>query len=89
MYNPGGDYADMALIGEDPATTTILWGGPSMTTAGHSGQAMFSLQGWYLRMSRFTFEGNNNVYRGIFKTGTFSTHCEFSEVLYLKILMQA
>jgi hypothetical protein len=82
LYNPGGDYADMALIGEDPATTIISWGGPSMTSSGNSGQAMFNLNGWYLRVSRLTFEGNNNPYRGIFKTGTFSTHCEFSDIVF-------
>jgi hypothetical protein len=82
IYNPNGDYADMAIIGEDPATTKITWGGPSMSSSGNSGQAMFSLQGWYLRISRLTFEGNNNAYRGIFKTGTFSTHCEFSDIVF-------
>lgn len=82
LYNPGGDYADMALIGEDPATTIISWGGPSLHTAGYSACAMFNLNGWYLRVSRLTFEGNNNAYRGIFKTGTFSTHCEFSDIVF-------
>lgn len=82
LYNPGGDYADMALIGEDPATTIISWKGPSLSTPGYSACAMFNLNGWYLRMSRLTFEGNNNAYRGVFKTGTFSTHCEFSDMVF-------
>jgi len=82
LYNPNGDYADMAIIGEDPATTVISWKGPSLNSAGSSGCAMFNLQGWYLRVSRLTFEGNNNAYRGIFKTGTFSTHCEFSDLVF-------
>jgi hypothetical protein len=82
LYNPGGDYADMAIIGEDPATTIISWNGPSITSSGGSGGAMFNLQGWYLRVSRLTFEGNNNAYRGIFKTGSFSTHCEFSDLVF-------
>ena len=75
LYNPGGDYADMAIIGEDPATTIINWNGAS-------GGDMFVLDGWYLRVSRLTFEGNNNALRGIYKTGTFSTHCEFSDLVF-------
>ena len=67
LYNPGGDYADMAIIGEDPANTIISWKGASLNTPGNSGCAMFDLEGWYLRVSRITFEGNNNAYRGIFK----------------------
>ena len=82
LYNPNGDYADMAIIGEDPATTIIDWQGPSLHSAGNSGCDMFALQGWYLRVSRLTFEGNNNAYRGLFKTGKFSTHCEFSDLVF-------
>lgn len=76
------NYSDMAIIGEDPATTIISWKGASLTSPGNSGCAMFDLQGWYLRVSRLTFEGNNNAYRGIFKTGSFSTHCEFSDMVF-------
>ncbi|HTA27989.1 MAG TPA: glycosyl hydrolase family 28-related protein [Bacteroidia bacterium] len=82
LYNPGGNYDGMAIIGEDPATTIISWGGPSLRNAGYSACAMFNLNGWYMRISRLTFEGNNNAYRGIFKTGAFSTHNEYSDLVF-------
>ncbi|HTB05603.1 MAG TPA: glycosyl hydrolase family 28-related protein [Bacteroidia bacterium] len=76
LNNTGGNYQGMNIVGEDPATTIISWGGAANTSA------MFNLQGWYLRVSRLTFEGNNNVIRGIFKTGGFSTHNEFSDLVF-------
>ncbi|HWY11526.1 MAG TPA: glycosyl hydrolase family 28-related protein [Bacteroidia bacterium] len=76
LYNPGGGYDGMTIVGEDPANTTILWGGTGGT------KSMFRLQGWYLRVSRLTFDGNNNAYRGIFKAGGFSTHNEFSDLVF-------
>ncbi len=78
LYNPqnGFSYDGMAIIGEDPATTIISWNGPATCSA------MFSLTGWYLRISRFTFEGNNKAQRGLFKLGGFSTHNEFSDLVF-------
>ncbi len=84
LYNVqnGYGYDGMAIIGEDPATTIISWGGPSLDNAGSTGAAMFNLCGWYLRISRLTFEGNNNAYRGIVKSGGFSTNNEFSDLVF-------
>ncbi|HSY75945.1 MAG TPA: glycosyl hydrolase family 28-related protein, partial [Bacteroidia bacterium] len=76
LNNTGGNYQGMNMVGEDPATTIISWQGAASVSA------MFNLQGWYLRVSRLTFEGNNNVVRGIFKNGGFSTHCEFSDIVF-------
>src|SRR5690348_426174 len=45
LYNPGNGYDGMTIVGEDPATTIINWGGPA-------GGTMFYLTGWYLRVSR-------------------------------------
>ncbi len=75
LYNPGNGYDGMIIMGEDPATTTISWGGAA-------GSTMFYLTGWYLRVSRLTFEGNNNALNGIFKAGGFSTHNEFSDIVF-------
>ncbi len=75
LYNPGNGYDGMTIIGEDPATTIISWNG---TVGGN----MFHLDGWYLRVSRLTFEGHNNAYRGIYKAGGFSTHNEFSDIIF-------
>ncbi len=75
LYNPGNGYDGMTIIGEDPANTIISWNGPA-------GGSMFYLTGWYLRVSRLTFDGKNNAYRGLFKAGGFSTHNEFSDLVF-------
>ena len=77
LINPGNGYDGLAIIGEDPATTSIVWGGPTSNSS-----AMLTLTGWYLRVSRLTFDGNNNIYKGIYKTGGFSTHNEFSDIVF-------
>ena len=76
LYNPGNGYDGFAITGEDPATTIISWNG---ATGNH---AMLNLTGWYLRVSRLTFDGHNTAYRGIFKSGGFSTHNEFSDIVF-------
>jgi VanZ family protein len=75
IYNPGNGYDGMAIVGEDPANTIIKWNGAPNGT-------MLYLTGWYLRVSRLTFEGNNIAHRGIFKSGGFSTHNEFSDIVF-------
>jgi hypothetical protein len=76
LYNPGNGYDGFAIIGEDPATTIISWNGPA------GNHTMLNLTGWYLRVSRLTFDGHNNAHRGIFKSGGFSTHNEFSDIVF-------
>lgn len=79
LYNPGrnlgDDYSGMALIGEDPATT-IIKAGPQCTSD------MMNLNGWYMRVSRLTFDGNNIAGTGILHSGGFSTGCEWSDLVF-------
>src|ERR1035437_2220116 len=71
----GDDYSGMAIIGEDPATTTIKWGGVNFGT-------MMYLDGWYMRVSRLTFDGNATAAQGIMHQGGFSTGCEWSDLVF-------
>ena len=79
LYNVGrvlgDDYSGMAIIGEDPATTIIKWGGLAFGT-------MMYLNGWYMRVSRLTFDGSDSAMTGIFHTGGFSTGCEWSDLVF-------
>jgi hypothetical protein len=79
LCNPGrtlgDDYSGMALIGEDPATT-IIKAGPSCP------DVMMNLNGWYMRVSRLTFDGNNIAGIGILHSGGFSTGCEWSDLVF-------
>ena len=73
--NTGEDYSGVQIIGEDPATTIIKWNGPAFGT-------MLTINGWYMRVSRFTFDGNATAEKGIFHTGGFSTGCEWSDLVF-------
>jgi len=79
LYNAnrvlGDDYSGVQIIGEDPATTILKWNGPNF------GQ-MLVINGWYMRVSRFTFDGNGTAAWGIFHTGGFSTGCEWSDLWF-------
>ena len=44
------DYLGVQIIGEDPATTVLLWGGPDNGT-------MLAFDSWFSRVSRLTFDG--------------------------------
>ncbi|MEP6645940.1 MAG: glycosyl hydrolase family 28-related protein [Saprospiraceae bacterium] len=78
LYNPnrsvGDDYAGLAIIGEDPATTIIL------ASPAFLGSKMLTLNGWYMRVSRLTFNGSNKAGTAIFHSGGFSTGCEWSDL---------
>ena len=72
----GEDYSGVQIIGEDPATTIIKWNGAAFGT-------MLYVNGWYMRVSRLTFDGNGTAERGIFHTGGFSTGCEWSDLFFV------
>jgi hypothetical protein len=90
LYFPAGTYRITApltlanrqyvnIIGADPATTTISWGGGSTDMMDINGVA-------YSRISRLTFNGNNAAY-GIIgqnwdgSTGPFDTGNEYSDIV--------
>jgi len=79
LYNvnrvAGDDYSGVQIIGEDPATTTIKWNGPAFGK-------MLYINGWYMRVSRLTFDGSGTAGWGIFHTGGFSTGCEWSDLWF-------
>ncbi len=60
------DYLGAQLIGEDPSTTKILWGGAA-------GGTMLRWDAWYDKISRLTFDGNSTASLGIVRAGSFST----------------
>jgi len=73
--NGGSDYAGLAIVGEDPSNTILLWDGPTDGT-------MFMLDGWYLKVSRLTFDGQNRAKTGLFRCGTFGTGVEYSDLVF-------
>src|SRR5207247_4911680 len=48
------DCLGVAVIGEDPASTSLVWDGPE-------GGTMFQWDAWYSRISRLTFDGANRA----------------------------
>jgi hypothetical protein len=75
----GYHYAGLAIVGEDPSNTILLWDGLDDGT-------MFRLDGWYLKVSRLTFDGQNKAKIGILRDGGFGTGVEYSD-LYFKDLV--
>ena len=71
----GSDYAGMAIVGEDPSNTILLWDGTADTS-------MLMLDGWGLKVSRLTFDGQNKAKIGIFRNGTFGTFVEYSDLVF-------
>jgi hypothetical protein len=73
--NGGTDYTGLAIVGEDPSNTILLWDGPADGT-------MFRLDGWYLKVSRLTFDGQNKAKIGILRDGGFGTGVEYSDLVF-------
>ncbi|MBA3705443.1 MAG: T9SS type A sorting domain-containing protein [Bacteroidetes bacterium] len=69
------DYLGITIIGEDPATTILSWNGPSE-------QNMFSLDAWYSKVSRLTFDGKGTANTGLMRDGGFSTYCELNDLFF-------
>jgi formylglycine-generating enzyme required for sulfatase activity len=69
------DYLGLTVIGEDPATTAIVWDGPA-------GANMLELDIWYGKVSRLTLDGRGAANVGIYRWGQFATACEVSDVVF-------
>jgi hypothetical protein len=74
----GTSYTGLAIVGEDPSNTILLWDGPGNGT-------MFRLDGWYLKISRLTFDGRNKAKTGILRDGGFGTGVEYSDLVFKDI----
>ncbi len=66
---------DVMIVGEVPALTSILWDG-------ETNGVMMSYGAWYSKMSRLTFDGAGKAKTAIAHDVVFSTHNEFSEMLF-------
>ncbi|MDH4241167.1 MAG: glycoside hydrolase family 55 protein, partial [Phycisphaerae bacterium] len=52
------DCQGVAVIGEDPSSTILLWDGPADST-------MFQWDAWYSKISRLTFDGRGQAGTGL------------------------
>ena len=43
---------------------------------------MVSLDAWYAKVSRFTFDGKSKASVGLYRGDAFSTHCELSDLRF-------
>lgn len=68
-------YAGLSIIGENPSNTILLWDGPADGT-------MFRLDGWHLKVSRLTFNGQNKAKIGMLRDGSFGTNVEYSDLVF-------
>jgi hypothetical protein len=77
------DYLGVSIIGEDPATTTLVWDGPAGTA--EQPQPMLRLDVWYSKLSRLTFDGRKKANHGVIRAGKFSTAGEHSDLVFRDI----
>src|SRR5262249_11448529 len=66
------DYLGAQIIGADPTTTQIVWGGAA-------GGTMLRWDAGADKISRLTFDANSNASWGIVRAGSFSTYSELSD----------
>jgi hypothetical protein len=71
----GDFYSGLAIVGEDPSNTILLWDGPADGT-------MFRLDGWCLKVSRLTFDGQSKAKTGLLRDGQFGTGVEYSDLVF-------
>jgi hypothetical protein len=69
------DYLGAQIIGADPSTTKIVWGGAA-------GGTMLRWDAWYDKISRLTFDGNSTAAWGVVRAGSFSTYSELSDLQF-------
>ena len=69
------DCQGVAVIGEDPSSTILLWDGPA-------GGTMFQWDAWYSKISRLTFEGGGQAGTGLLYGPSFSTYNETSDLVF-------
>lgn len=72
------DCQGVAVIGEDPSSTILLWDGPADDT-------MFQWDAWYSQISRLTFEGRGRAGTGLRYGPAFSTYNETSDLVFRDI----
>jgi hypothetical protein len=65
---------DVALIGEDPATTTLRWDGAA-------DGVMLDYGAWYSKLGRLTFDGRGKARTAIAHGKSFATYNEFFDVV--------
>jgi hypothetical protein len=66
---------DVALIGEDPFRTEIVWDG-------EENAVMFLYSAWYSRVGRLTFDGQGKALTAIRHGPPFVTYNEFSDMVF-------
>jgi len=64
---------DVAVIGEDPASTTLRWDGPA-------DGVMLDYGAWYSKLGRLTFDGQGKARTAIAHGKSFATYNEFFDV---------
>jgi hypothetical protein len=72
------DCQGVAVIGEDPSSTILLWDSPVDGT-------MFQWDAWYSKISRLTFEGKGQAGTGLRYGPAFSTCNETSDLVFRNI----
>jgi hypothetical protein len=72
------DCQGVAVVGEDPSSTILLWDGPDDGT-------MFQWDAWYSKISRLTFEGKGKAAAGLRYGPAFSTYNETSDLVFCNI----
>jgi hypothetical protein len=66
---------DLIIVGEDPSKTRILWDGAS-------NGVMIAYGAWHTKLSRLAFDGAGKAKTAIAHGTAFSTHNEFSELVF-------
>ncbi len=69
------DCLGVAVVGEDPATTTLVWDG-------EAGGTMFQWDAWYSQISRLTFDGAGRAGTCLIYGPAFSTYNETSDITF-------
>jgi len=72
------DYLGANLVGEDPATTALVWDGPA-------DKPILRYDAWYCKVSRLAFDGRAKANGGLVRAGGFSTYCELSDLAFKDI----
>lgn len=65
----------VGIVGEDPATTSIVWDGVS-------DGVMVAYNPWYSRIARITFDGSGHAGTALQAGNSFSSMCEFSDLVF-------
>ncbi len=69
------DCQGVAIIGEDPSRTRLIWDGDA-------GGTMFQWDAWYSKISRLTFEGAGRAGTAVLYGPAFSTYNETSDLIF-------